>query len=273
VESHGPELKDGIILKEPSGLAVSKIGDIFISDRAANAIYKLSSGFEFMSEEGGIGSAPGTFSRPMGVACDAALNVYVADSGNRRIQILDRNLRYVGTIDSYFDETDQSEEFSLPEDIDMDREGNFWIADNDRVIKLDPFYEQLLEISYDAPGSFTIGRASCLAISGNDIVAIGDTGNRQVINITVHGSRVSELDFGAPSSLAWDNGGLLWVADARAGMLEAYDIEGDLRYKYAEAVSGFKPSSIVFDLSGRLLVVDAGRRQILVYEIVRGSQR
>jgi sugar lactone lactonase YvrE len=273
VESHGPELSEGIVLREPSGLAVSKIGDIFISDRAANAIYKLSSGFEFMVDEGGIGNALGTFSKPMGLACDAALNVYVADSGNRRIQILDRNLRRVGTVDSYFDESDRTEEFSLPEDIDIDGEGNFWIADNDRVVKLDPFYELLQEISYDAPGGFAIGRVSCLAVSGNDMVAIGDSGNRRVLNMTVHGSRVSELDSGSPSSLAWDSGGLLWVADGRDGMLRAFDINGGLRYKYAEAAPGFRPSSILFDQAGRLLVVDSGRRQILVYEIVRGDRR
>lgn len=268
----GPALGDKVQLLEPSGIAVNKIGEIYISDRSANSIYRLSPDFEFQSAEGGVGATLGTFNRPMGLACDQALNLYVADSGNRRIQILDRKLQYVKTVDSFFDQDDQSSTFTDPEDIRIDREGNFWIADNDRVIKLDPFYDLLLEMSYNAPGNFGIGRASSIDISRADLLAIGDSGNRQILVGTIHGNRVRDFDDVTPSSVAWDNKGALWIAEANSGRLEAYDVYGNILYRHTEASPGYKPSRIAFDLEGRMLVVDSGLRRLYVYEVIRSAR-
>jgi len=273
VGSYGPVFSDRITLIGPSGVTVNRIGEILVSDRSANSVYKFSPQFEIISDEGGIGAAPGTFNRPVGLDCDQALNVYVADSGNRRIQVLDRSLYYVGTIDSYFDLNDESSKFSQPEDIRIDREGNFWIADNDRVLKLDPFNELLQELSYDVAVDFGIGRVSSIDISGSDLLAIGDRGNKQVIIATINGNHISDFAAGSPSCVAWDDKGLLWVADDIAGRLEVFDIDGNSRFRHAEAVSEFRPSWITFDQSGRLIMLDSGRRKIYVYEVIRGIQR
>lgn len=270
VGSYGPVLSDRITLIEPSGVTVNKIGEIYISDRSANSVYRLSPQFGVLSGEGGIGASLGTFNRPVGLDCDQALNVYVADSGNRRIQVLDRNLYFAGKIDSYFDQNDQSTEFSRPEDIRIDREGNFWIADNDRVLKLNPFNELLQELSYNSSSDFSIGRVSSIDISSSDLIAIGDPGNRQVIIATINGNHVSDFPAGAPSCVAWDDKGLLWVADDLAGRLDVFDVAGNSQFRYTETTSGFRPSWITFDLSGRLIMLDSERRRVFLYVVIRG---
>jgi len=224
-----------------------------------------------VGDEGGIGSSLGTFNRPLGMSCDPALNLYVADSGNKRIQIMDRRLRYGKTVDTYFDENDEPLKFTQPDDIDIDREGSIWIADNDKVLKLDPFYELLQEMSYNVSGDFRIGRASAIAISNLDLLAISDTGNRQIILATIHGNHITEFETEPASAVAWDNTGLLWVAVSEPGMLEAFDINGRIRYKFAENSPGYRPSALAFDMSGRLIVLDSKQRKIYVYDVVRGS--
>ena len=270
IKTIGPIIDENRSLIEPAGVTINRIGEIFISDRAANAIYKLSGEFDHISSEGGIGAALGGFNRPIGMASDAALNLYIADSGNRRIQILDRNLHFVKTIDSYFDENNQPLKFSQPEDITIDSENSFWIADNDKVIRLNPFYELQMELSYRAPGNFRIGRASSVDVSKSDYVAIGDQGNRQVIVVSIHGNPISEFGAGSPSSVAWDDYGNIWVADPEAGKLSAYNLNGVLLFVYSEGASGYRPAWLAFDSTGRLLVLDAGLRRLAVYEIIRG---
>jgi len=271
IGAYGPAFDGGISFLDPSGAAINGAGEIFISDRGANAVYGFSPSLDSVSEQGGIGAAPGTFNRPAGLACDQALNLYVSDSGNRRIQILDRNLRYVKTVDSYFDQNDEPLKFTRPEDIKIDREGNFWVADNDKILKLDPFYELLLEMSYSAPGNFRIGRVSSIDISNSDLVAIGDPGNGQVIIATMHGNHVIDFAVDSPLSVAWDDRGLLWVAEGNAGKLEVFDVDGNLRYRFSENTPGYNPSWITFDSAGRLLVLESRQRRVFIYEIIRGS--
>ena len=270
--SYGPVLETGVSLQEPSSAAFNRIGELFVSDRITNGIYRFSADYNFISSEGGIGSVTGSFNRPGGIACDPALNLYVADSGNKRVQILDRNLRRVRSIESYFDENNNSVNFTRPDDIAIDREGNFWIADNDRVLKLDPFYELLFEMSYDAPGNFRIGRVSSIDISNRDLIAVADPGNQQVIIATIHGNYVTDFPAGKSSCIRWDNSGLLWLADPTAGKIEVFDKKGNMVFRYMENMSGFRPTWLTFDLSGRLIVLDAGQRRIFLYDIIRGAK-
>ena len=270
IKTIGPSIDEKRSLIEPAGISINRTDDIFISDRAANSIYRLSGEFNSISSEGGIGAELGGFNRPIGMASDAALNLYIADSGNRRIQILDRNLHFVRSIDSYFDENDQPLAFNQPEDISIDGEGSFWIADNDRVIRLSPFYDLQIELSYRVPGNFRIGRASSVDVSRSGHVAIGDQGNRQVIVVSIHGNPISEFSAGSPSSVAWDDHNVIWVTDPEAGKLSAYDLNGVLLFDYSEGASGYRPKWLAFDSDGRLLVLDAGLRRLTLYEVIRG---
>ena len=82
-------------------------GNIDISDGDINApVAKADKCGKWLKSWGQKGNKPGDFNTPHSIAADAQGNIYVADRGNRRIQVFDGegNLLRVMTIDVPFDE-------------------------------------------------------------------------------------------------------------------------------------------------------------------------
>jgi hypothetical protein len=77
----------------PTDVAWDAAGNIFISDGYTNSrVVKYDKDGRFIKEFGTKGSGPGQFNTPHSIQVDAHGNVYVADRGNRRIQVLDNDL-------------------------------------------------------------------------------------------------------------------------------------------------------------------------------------
>ncbi len=271
VQSVGPSVGDRLKLMGPSGIAVNPLGEIYVSDGELNMILKLSDRLEMLSYEGGTGGGPGDFNRPSGMACDAALNLYIADPGNRRIQIIDRNLRQAAAKTEYFEKDGSTRKFNLPEDVAIDFEGNIWVADDDRVLKINPFNEIELELSYSSPVGLNIGKAVSIAATGTGIIAIGDSGNKKLFVISSYGNLISEFQVGLISSVAWEGKNIIWVSSHVNETISAYDIYGNRLFVFADENPGTKPTSLAIDNRGMLLVADKGLGKISRYEIIRSK--
>jgi len=74
-------------LKEPVGLAVDTLGNVFVVDKGINKIIKYSNNGFFLATRGSKGIKPDQFMSPNGIALDNNGYVYVADKGNQRIKI------------------------------------------------------------------------------------------------------------------------------------------------------------------------------------------
>jgi DNA-binding beta-propeller fold protein YncE len=71
-------------------VAWDSAGNIYVADGYGNArIAKFDKNGKFIKSWGSKGLAPGQFNTIMGIALDSGGNVYVADAGNRRIQVFD----------------------------------------------------------------------------------------------------------------------------------------------------------------------------------------
>jgi len=76
--------------RQPTDVTWDPAGDIFISDGYINSrVAKVDKDGNWLKSWGERGKQPGQFNTPHSIATDADGNVYVADRGNRRIQVFD----------------------------------------------------------------------------------------------------------------------------------------------------------------------------------------
>lgn len=78
--------------RQPTDVTWDSTGDIFISDGYINSrVAKYDKNGDWVKQWGDRGTKPGEFNTPHSIATDAKDNIYVADRGNRRIQVFDTN--------------------------------------------------------------------------------------------------------------------------------------------------------------------------------------
>jgi secreted PhoX family phosphatase len=145
-------------LINPWGVVFDATGNIWVTDGLNNRVQQFTSGGSWMqtipssgcgnvSPAGCTASATnGQFSSPKGVAFDSSGNVWVADSGNNRIEEFNSSGSYLTAIGAGYNGISGaigstgigSGQFNVPEGIAIDSSNNIWVADynNNRVQEL-----------------------------------------------------------------------------------------------------------------------------------------
>jgi hypothetical protein len=89
---------DGLF-RQVTDMAWDAAGNIYISDGYINSrIAKFDKDGNWIKSWGEPGSEPGQFNTPHNIAVDANGNIYVADRGNRRIQVFDGDGKFLRAI-------------------------------------------------------------------------------------------------------------------------------------------------------------------------------
>ena len=181
-----------------------------------------------------LSRAMGEVMKPSGLAVDAAANLYIADSGKRRIRKLSAN----GAISTAADNLDPagialdtagdlyiaepgnhrilmlsaagelftvSESFYNPTGVAVDSKGNLFIADNHRVLKMTPSGTRSTVVDNLELSGIAVDREGYLYIL--------DSANHRVLKLAPNGT-ISTVSFdGSYSVLAVDAAGNLYFAD------------------------------------------------------------
>jgi DNA-binding beta-propeller fold protein YncE len=111
-------------------------GVLFVAALITFMFVSSSNSQVFDFQWGAAGGGNGQFNQPIGIAIDSLGNVFVADSGNNRIQKFDLNGNYITAWGTYGNGNSQ---FEAPQGIGIDSTNSVYVADwfNNRVQKFD----------------------------------------------------------------------------------------------------------------------------------------
>jgi peptidylglycine monooxygenase len=95
----------------PTDVAVAPDGEVYVSDGYGNsAVHRFSASGKHMTTWGRPGSGPGEFTTPHAIWVDRAERVLVADRENNRVQLFDRDGRFLEAWGDFYHPMDIAED-------------------------------------------------------------------------------------------------------------------------------------------------------------------
>ena len=248
-------------MANPFDVAVADSGEIFVADTENHRIRKITPSGSIMTVAGigrpgisgdGRAATRARLSSPKGLALDSAGQLYIADSGNHRIRVIDTGgiiTTFAGTGRSGFGGDDglpTEARLSRPSDVALDPFGNVYIADtgNHRIRK--------------------VSNAVITTVAGSSRVGFdGDGGPAHLAVLS------------SPEGIAVDMFGTIFVADTRNHRVRRVDLDGSITTVMgtghpgpsgdnglATSASLNSPKGVAVDWRGGVYVADSGNHMV-----------
>ena len=196
----------------PTGVAVDKDDNIYVSDWSSSSLFKFSKEGKLMKVVGQRGTQPGEFNRP-GMIKVINDKLYMCDRGNHRVQILHTELEYVNSFGCHGDGDGQ---FNEPNSIAQDRAGNLYVTDriNNRVQVFDCKGQFLSTFSKKGAASKQLKLPNGICVGSDQLVYVCDNGNKCVSVFKTSGKFVTSFgQFSDPGGIVIDNDGFVYVGN------------------------------------------------------------
>ena len=202
----------------PFGIAVDGEGNILVADYCNHRIQKFTAEGRFLAAVGTKGSRPLQFSHPVDIAFNTNNSmVYVTDSGEQRVQVLNSDLTFSSTFGKQGSGKGQ---FSAPRGIACDSTGKVYVADTDnhRIQVFTAEGKFLRMFGRRGQGRGELARPWCVAVDTSGMVYVSENGNHRVSVFTSDCQLVTSFgrgpgEFSCPCGLAVDNNGVVYVCD------------------------------------------------------------
>ncbi|HBH60898.1 MAG TPA: hypothetical protein DDX85_03980 [Nitrospiraceae bacterium] len=268
---------------QPSDVAVSKDGHIYVVDGVNNTIKVFNQDGKFVFSFGSKGPLNGQLQAPLGIDVGNSGKVYVADSGNHRIQIFGPSGNYLNQIKLHSkikaaDPTDVAANESL---------NRLYIADNDNhnILVYDLSNMQLLQ-TLGAPGieEREFRYPFQIAFDKKKYIYITDVVNTRVQVFNPEGLFVSVIGgwgvekghFFRPKGVAVDKSDRIYVSDSYMGVIQVFKNSGEFYSAIGDPDNGsvkkfITPAGLCID-NNRLYVVEMFADKVSVYKIAGDSE-
>lgn len=219
-------------LVNPIGLAVDNEGRLYVGDNGGCVIKVYDRNGGFLFQFGRLGTGPGEFGGPVGVAINRTRGMlYVADMGvNPRVEVFDLQGNFLFEVGK----PGSQGELIWPVHVAVDGEGKIYAVDNFlRIVRV-----------YDAMGKY--------------LRTIGEPGDAPGY-------------FSRPKGIAVDSEKNIYVSDVEMNLIQIFNQEGKLNFYYQGVPpKPFSfPNGLYFDDKDRLYVVDAYNNRVQVYQYLK----
>ena len=258
----------------PSGVAITKRGEVVVTEVDGHCISTFSPSGKKLRSFGRIGSGQGQFDWPCGVTVDGEGNILVADTHNHRIQKLTAECQFLTAVGKHGSGPLQ---FRGPTDIAFNNK--VYVADigNNRiqVLNSDLTFSSTFGKHGNGKGEFT--RPWGIACDSTGKVYVADTNNYRIQIFTAegefirmfgrHGQGRGELD--NPRCVAVDTRGMVYVSEEYNHRVSVFTTEGQFVTSFGREGAGpgefNRPFGLAVDDNGVVYVCDSVNSCVQVF--------
>jgi DNA-binding beta-propeller fold protein YncE len=223
---------------------------------------------------GSKGDGPGQFQTPAGISTDPNGNIYVADTGNNRIQKFDHRgnlLKFIGGFGW------ESEQFQRPVDICAENGLDVFVADydNNRIERYDKDLNWITSYrnneNLEDNLQFAFPQSVNISIHGDLFIVDGE--NNRVLKLNTF--REPEISFGgydwgqgaltAPVQICISKDDKIYVSDQDAGSVFVFDYYGNYLFEIGRDITP-SPQGLCLDENNNLYITDSELDQIFIFD-------
>ena len=202
----------------PEGVAVDAGGNILVCDFINHRIQQFSPTGEHLKTVGTKGNGPLQFNLPAGIAVHPHTHkVYVVDTSNHRIEVLNSDLTYSSSFGS---RGSNNGEFIYPRDVSTDSVGNVYVTDR--------YNHRIQVFSVDGKYLRQFGKREgelnepvSISIDSNNVMYVSENRNCYVSVFTTDGEFIKSfgskgngpVQFNHPRGIGLDKTGAVYVCD------------------------------------------------------------
>jgi tripartite motif-containing protein 71 len=296
-------------LNAPAGIAIDASGNLWVADTANNRIEEFNEKGEFIllfgqevnetkvkaagteaeknlctaasgnvCKAGVAASGDGQLKAPKGIAATSGGNLWVADTGNNRMQKFGPT---GGLINVITGETTVAGRMKEPSSIAMGPDGSIWVADSgwNRIERWTPTLELQLVCGGEgtADGQFqrlgaldvdAQGNVWAADITANHVQELNEAGT-SIAQFGVSGSRAGQFSLSSPTGLTTDSKGNVWIADGNNNRVQKWATRpGAASYASSFGSTGTgngqfgHPAGIATNAEGSIWVVDENNKRV-----------
>ena len=214
----------------PGGVAITPDNFILVADD--HKVQKISMNGRCIISVGKQGSGPLEFDEPCSTTISPITGqVYVADRGNHRIQVLNPDLTFSHTFGTKGSAEGQ---FNYPRDVAIDKQGLLYVTDclNHRIQKFTPDGQFLSRFGTKGSGIGQLDFPEGIVIDDNNLIYVTEQGDNHRISIfTIDGQFIRSFgqrgssdifEFDHLCRITFDREGYLYVCDGSNNRLVVY---------------------------------------------------